>query len=80
MPFTFVNKVLVQLCRSSLSSNSEGDDDLSRYSRSTFDPILSQTQASNTMTTTPYIMTRDTGQNMGENMGRKDEKYWERRR
>jgi len=67
--------------RSSLSSNSEGDDDLSRYSRSTFDPILSQTQANNnTMTTTPYIMTRDTGQNMGENLGRKDEKYWERRR
>jgi len=67
--------------RSSLSSNSEGDDDLTRYSRSTFDPILSQTQPNNnTLTTTPYIITRDTGQPMGENLSRKDEKYWERRR
>jgi len=67
--------------RSSLSSNSEGDDDLGRYSRSTFDPILSQTQANNTnMASAPYMMTRDTGQPLGENMSRKDEKYWERRR
>jgi len=66
--------------RSSLSSNSEGDDDLSRYSRTAYDPILSQTQANNTMTTTPYIMSRETGQHMGENLTRKDEKYWERRR
>jgi len=65
--------------RSSLSSNSEGDDDLTRYSRSTFDPILSQTQPNNTMTT-PYMIPRDTGQPVGENLSRKDEKYWERRR
>lgn len=67
--------------RSSLSSNSEGDDDMGRYSRSTFDPILSQTQANNSnMTTTPYMLSRDTGQPLGENGGRKDDKYWERRR
>jgi len=66
--------------RSSLSSNSEGDDDLTRYSRSSFDPILSQTQPNNTMTSTPYMIPRDTGQPVGENLSRKDEKYWERRR
>jgi len=67
--------------RSSLSSNSEGDDDLSRYSRSTFDPILSQTQPNSTnMTNSPYMLNRDTGQPVGESGVRKDEKYWERRR
>jgi len=67
--------------RSSLSSNSEGDDDLSRYSRAPFDPILSQTQPnSSNMATTPYMLSRDTGQPVGENGNRKDEKYWERRR
>ena len=66
--------------RSSLSSNSEGDDDLSRYSRATFDPILSQSQTNTTnMASSPYIL-RDTGQPVGESGGRKDEKYWERRR
>ena len=59
------------MCRSSLSSNSEGDDDMGRYSRSTFDPILSQTQTNNSnMATTPYMLSRDTGQPLGENGGR----------
>ena len=72
---------LTKMCRSSLSSNSEGDDDMGRYSRSKFDPILSQTQTNNSnMTTTPYMLSRDTGQPLGENGGRKDDKYWERRR
>eukprot|EP00092_Neocalanus_flemingeri_P027130 GFUD01029421.1.p1 GENE.GFUD01029421.1~~GFUD01029421.1.p1 ORF type:complete len:308 (-),score=110.98 GFUD01029421.1:735-1658(-) len=67
--------------RSSLSSNSEGDDDLSRYSRATFDPVLSQTQPnSGNMATSPYMLNRDTGQALGENGVRKDDKYWERRR
>ena len=56
------------MCRSSLSSNSEGDDDMGRYSRSTFDPILSQTQANNSnMTNTPYMLSRDTGHPLVEN-------------
>jgi len=69
--------------RSSLSSNSEGDDDLSRYPRpgSTFDPILSHGGQNNPSLgpPTPYMLTRDTGQHT-ESGCRKDEKYWERRR
>jgi len=74
--------------RSSLSSNSEGDDEIGRcYSRSTFDPILSSQTANTNLAPSPFIISRDTGQTHhgggggdSNNCSRKDEKYWERRR
>merc|ERR1719392_298930 len=67
--------------RSSLSSNSEGDDiEMCRYSRNGYNTASSVMSSTNMMATSPYIISRDTGQAMSQPGVKKDDKYWERRR
>jgi len=67
--------------RSSLSSNSEGDDiEMCHYNRGGYNqgPMMSN---SNMMVSSPYMISRDTGQSVHQpGPVKKDDKYWERRR
>ena len=73
--------------RSSLSSNSEGDDiEMCSYSRGGFNQGQ-MIPNSNMMVSSPYMIARDTGQSVhvhqpgaGPGPVKKDDKYWERRR
>ena len=73
--------ITIILFRSSLSSNSEGDDiEMCRYSRNGYNTASSVMSSTNMMATSPYIISRDTGQAMSQPGVKKDDKYWERRR
>ena len=68
--------------RSSLSSNSEGDEsEMCRYNRAAYHHNASGLMSPSMMTTSsPYMITRDTGQTIPQPPLKKDDKYWERRR
>lgn len=75
--------ITIILFRSSLSSNSEGDDiEMCRYSRNGYNTagVGSVMSPSNMMSSSPYILSRDNGQSINQPGQKKDDKYWERRR
>jgi len=67
--------------RSSLSSNSEGDEsDMCRYNRGYQSGGGMMTSSSMINTAVSPYMIRDTGQPLAQTNMKKDDKYWERRR
>ena len=68
--------------RSSLSSNSEGDDsEMCRYNRAAYHHNGNGLMSPAMMTSSSqYIISRDTGQTIPQPPLKKDDKYWERRR
>ena len=69
--------------RSSLSSNSEGDEsDMTRYSTVAggYNPVMTQSISPPGMVGSPYMMTREDPSDLQMAGMKKDDKYWERRR